>query len=129
MSSDALGVLAEEHAFEPARRYAELAADHLPLQELTGQDIEARVRRAVAELDCCAAIVGPGGSGKSSLIAAIADQLPQDRPALRIPVATLRTAAEDNVEFLRHLLLEIRRLLDAHLDRRDHTMLDVSLPG
>jgi energy-coupling factor transporter ATP-binding protein EcfA2 len=124
MSSHALGVLADEHAFEPARRYAELAADHLSLQELTGQNLEDEVVRAIAELDCCAAIIGPSGSGKSSLIAAVASLLPADRPALRIPVATLRAAAEDNVEFLRHLLLEIRRLLDDRLDRKDRFRLD-----
>lgn len=124
MSAESLGLLADEDALWPAQRFAELAADHLALRELTGHDLEAALKRSLVDLDRCATVIGPSGAGKSSLIAAIAEQLPDDRPVLRIPVATLREAAVDNVEFLRHLLLESRRLFDAHADRTLRDKLD-----
>ena len=89
----------------PALRFGDLAADHIALEDLTGVDVEGVVMRRLRATDEVVCIVGRSGEGKSSVIAAVCQELvtdpavdgpqaPGDRHfvTLRVPVAP---SAED----------------------------------
>jgi hypothetical protein len=92
MSHDALRALDESRAFEATRRFEELSLYHVPFDELNGdKQTEDAFTHMVANQGRVA-IIGPSGSGKSSLIAAVLGPLALDLPdqivPLRVPVAT-----------------------------------------
>lgn len=118
MSADILAQLQAADAFEPMRRYEELPIDHVTYAELAGEDVEGRLQAAVTGDARCVSVVGPTGSGKSSLIATVSRQLPAEHPALRIPVNVIGEAAADPAEFGRHVVREVRRLLEAQLTKQ-----------
>ncbi len=118
MSREALGSLEESRALESTRRFEELSLYHVPFDELNGdRQTEDAFTRLVAN-EGRVAIVGPSGSGKSSLIAAVLGPLAMDLPAhvvpLRVPVAT---EADDTViqpgQMAGHLVRYITRWASA----------------
>jgi hypothetical protein len=109
--------LAQEKAFEPTQRFAELPADHVPHTELGGEDVEARVLEMVTYEEPRVAIVwAPPGAGKSSVIATVGESLASGFLLLQIPVwglpdETVRSAPELG----RHVLAQVDALLGSHL--------------
>src|SRR3954470_14934500 len=92
MSESPLSAIVNERAFAPRRLFKDLAADHVPFDDLTGSaKYETAVLKSVETAPSCIAIHGPVGSGKSSLIAYVCQQLPETHVALRVPV----TGADD----------------------------------
>lgn len=92
MTHEALRAVEASRAFEATRRFAELAYFHVPFDELNGdQHTEAALTRMVGN-GGAVGVIGPSGSGKSSVIAAVLGPLATDLPAgivpLRVPVAT-----------------------------------------
>ena len=117
MSAADLQLLAQEKAFEPTQRFAELPADHVPHKDLGGEDVEAQVLELVTYEEPRVAVVwAPPGAGKSSVIATVGESLPSGFLLLQIPVwglpdETVRSASE----FGRHVLAQIDALLGSHL--------------
>lgn len=117
MSAGDLELLAQEKAFEPSQRFAELPADHVPHTELGGHDVEAQVLEMVTYEEPRVAVVwAPPGAGKSSVLATVGERLPANFLLLPIPVwglpdETVRSASE----FGRHMLAQIGALLGSHL--------------
>ena len=83
--------MADKAAFRPRSRLWELHELHVPFDELAGDGVYER--RAITRITegSCVAVIGPSGTGKSSVIAWLCYQLPPTHFALRIPV----TAVED----------------------------------
>lgn len=108
MSSAQLAALDAERAFRPRVRFHELAGDHVPFDELTCRsDTEAALRRAIEQDEGVIAVIGGSGAGKSSVIAAVAADLPERHLPLHIGVAALGGAATDAVSFVQHVLREV----------------------
>jgi hypothetical protein len=87
MSAEAVQRVSERRAFQPRTKFAYLASDHVRMDQLTGRlQYETRVLSAVIREPVCAAVIGPIGSGKSSLIADVCAHLPDTHIALRVPI-------------------------------------------
>ncbi|MGA2163682.1 MAG: hypothetical protein ABSH36_04360 [Solirubrobacteraceae bacterium] len=92
MTPEQIEFLAGQGAFRPRHHFSQLAADHVPFDELTGRaNFEARALQAVIADDTAVGILGPRGAGKSSLIAYVCAHLPDTHVALRVPI----TGADD----------------------------------
>lgn len=90
MSSGLISTAAEGRYFYPRHRFHELAEDHVPFDQLLGgSSYEARALRECVDREGVAAILGPRGGGKSSLIAYVCGQLPETHLPLRLPVTVL----------------------------------------
>ncbi len=71
MTREALRAVDATRAFEATRRFDELSLYHVPFDELNGDyHTEAALTQMVASQGRIA-IIGPSGSGKSSLISAV----------------------------------------------------------
>lgn len=91
MSIELIEQIASQGVFRPRGHFSQLAADHVPFDQLTGQDrYEAAALQALRS-DQPVGVVGGRGAGKSSLIAHVCSQLPDTHLALRVPV----TGADD----------------------------------
>lgn len=87
MSIEAVRRVSEERLFAPEGKFAYLASDHVRFDVLTGtQSFETRTLRTVTAGPATAAVVGPVGGGKSSLIADVCAHLPATHVALRVPI-------------------------------------------
>ena len=109
MSAEALERLQGELAFLPRSRYDELPGDHVAFDHLNGgRKTEASLTQLIEADEGLIFVVGPSGSGKSSLIAATAGALTEDKYApIRVRVAALEPAATDPLEMTRHMLREV----------------------
>ena len=88
ISVDLIVAAAEQRFFHPRQRFAQLAADHVPFDLLTGrEDHEAKALRECVDREGVVGILGPRGGGKSSLIAHVCRRLPDSHLALRVPVS------------------------------------------
>lgn len=91
MTASALSRLRAERAFQPLRTFEELPVYHVAFDDIRGDDHhEARLADALAARRR-ATVVGRRGSGKSSLIAAVAGMfgpLPERFVPVRVAVAT-----------------------------------------
>ena len=86
MSHEALRAVDESRAFEATRRFEELSLYHVPFDELNGdKQTEDAFTHMVANQGRVA-IIGPSGSGKSSLIAAVLGPLALDLPDHIVPL-------------------------------------------
>jgi CDC6/ORC-like protein len=86
MSAEQVASVARGQVFNASSKFVDLAANHVPFDQLTARsDFEAAALAAI-EGDVSTAILGPVGAGKSSLIAHVCDSLPESRVALRVPV-------------------------------------------
>lgn len=91
MSYQGLLEVEASSAFEPTRRFEDLAFYHVAFDELNGDErTEFTLRRLVGNRGRVA-VLGPSGSGKSSVIASVfgplSMELPENFIPLRIPVA------------------------------------------
>jgi hypothetical protein len=121
MTVELIELIATKGVFRPRQHFSQLAADHVPFDELLGQQrFEASVLQAVTN-DEPAGIVGPRGAGKSSLIAYVCDNLPSGYVALRVPV----TGADepDNVSVVAAVALS-QALADLELEREQRETLE-----
>jgi len=87
VSTDQITALAEQRVFQPRSQFAQLADDHVAFDRLASRPaFESVAARALVEQRSSVAVRGPVGAGKSSLIAAVCDGLPDTHLALRVPI-------------------------------------------
>jgi hypothetical protein len=92
MSAALIEKIATQGVFQPRRNFIHLAQDHVPFDDLVGEEAyESTALSRATEGTGMVGVVGPRGAGKSSLIAYVCSQLPETHVALRIPV----TGADD----------------------------------
>ena len=90
MSFEAVRRVSDERLFAPEGKFVYLANDHVRFDDLTeSTSYEARTLRTVTAGPGAAAVVGPVGGGKSSLIADVCARLPETHVALRVPILGL----------------------------------------
>lgn len=109
----ALQTLDEQFAFHTSGRFDLLAGDHVPYRDLGAPDVDAALRRSIERGEGIITVLGRMGSGKSSLIAAVADALDEGFVPLRVSV--IGVEAGDPAAFARHAIAEIHHLPDAAL--------------
>lgn len=105
MSRDVLVELQRVHAFDPHPLRVDLDAYHVPFDALTGtKTTEAELGRAVRVPER-AAVVGPIGGGKSSVIAYALGPLEEGLAPIRIPVEAERDEViASPAEFAAHIV-------------------------
>ena len=92
MSAEQVRAISDAALFRPTSKPWLLPAHHVPLDDLLPTDggYEARaLRRLTAPGHEPVAVLGPSGSGKSSLVTWVGTQLPERFVALRVPVSAL----------------------------------------
>jgi hypothetical protein len=78
-------------------QFVDLGLAHVPFDGLTGQDaVEAPILAAV-RAGSSAAIIGARGGGKSSVLAWVCRQLPDDHVAIRVPVVGMNDPSDPAV--------------------------------
>lgn len=88
MSAKIVSRAADESFFRPRQKFVQLASDHVPFDEMTGKAaFESKALRECVGREGVVGIIGPRGSGKSSLIAHVCRELPKSHLALRVPVS------------------------------------------
>jgi hypothetical protein len=118
----ALETLDRQFAFQTSGRFDLLVGEHVPYSELGAPDVDGALRRSIERAEGVITVVGRMGSGKSSLIAAVADSLEEGFLPLRVSV--IGVEAGDPAAFARHALIEIRELPATHLTRHETRALD-----
>jgi energy-coupling factor transporter ATP-binding protein EcfA2 len=98
--------------FDPPVAFRDLADYHLDFEELAGSPLEADLRERAEREAGCAAVVGTSGSGKSSLIAAVAASLSPTRFPVRVQGIS-DEGALTREGFALHIARETLRALDA----------------
>ena len=90
-----LGFLQERYVFEATPTSSDLAALHVPFDDLTGSEgTEARFEQALRRSERVA-LIGKSGSGKSSVIAHVLGPLAEGLAPMPVPVAAMPTEAID----------------------------------
>jgi hypothetical protein len=119
---EVLEALDRESAFQTLGRFDLLAGDHLPYVDLGAPDVDGELRKGIEGAEGVITVVGRMGSGKSSLIAAVADSLDEGFAPLRVSV--IGVEAGSPTAFARHAITEIRDLPETHLNRHEKLALD-----
>lgn len=119
---DALQHLDRQFAFQTSGRFDLLAGDHVPYRTLGARDVDETLRRCIERGEGVITVVGRMGSGKSSLIAAVANALDEGFMPLRVSV--IGVEAGDPAAFARHAITEIRDLPEVALTRHEARVLD-----
>jgi len=119
---DTLQTLDQEFAFQTSGRFDLLAGEHVAYTVLGAPDVDDALRRSIERAEGVTTVVGRMGSGKSSLIAAVAESL--DEGFLPLRVSVIGVEAGDPAAFARHAITEIRDLPEAHLTRHEAHALD-----
>ena len=119
---DILQMLDDEFAFQTSGRFDLLAGEHVAYSALGAPDVDGALRRNIERSEGVTTVVGRMGSGKSSLIAAVADGLEEGFLPLRVSV--IGVEAGDPAAFARHAITEIRDLPEAQLTRHETNALD-----
>ena len=110
MSALLLERLDAERAFLPRRRFDELVEDHVAFDDLNDRgSTERDVERLIVADEGVIAVVGPSGSGKSSVIAAVTTRLPERFAPVRVRVAALGDEVRDPDAMVVHVLREVRQ--------------------
>ncbi len=114
MTHEQLRQVEASRAFEATRRFEELALYHVPFDQLNGDDRTESTLARLVGAGGRVAIIGPSGSGKSSIIASVfgpfSEDLPVDIVPLRIPVAaTQDTTVTEPGELARHIVRYVTR--------------------
>jgi energy-coupling factor transporter ATP-binding protein EcfA2 len=109
-----LAVLDARRAFEATHRYEDLDLFHVPFDRLTGRDRTESHLSQMAANGGRVALIGPTGSGKSSVMVSVLGPLVEDLPdrlaPLRIPVAaTEATTVTEPRAFAQHLVHTVIR--------------------
>jgi hypothetical protein len=119
---DTLQTLDAEFAFQASGRFDLLAGEHVAYTTLGAPDVDGALRRGIERGEGVITVVGRMGSGKSSLIAAVANGLSEGFLPLRVSV--IGVEAGDPAAFARHAITEIRDVPDTHLTRHEAQALD-----
>jgi hypothetical protein len=119
---DTLQTLDDEFAFQTSGRFDLLAGEHVAYTTLGAPDVDGALRRSIERAEGVTTVVGRMGSGKSSLIAAVADSLEEGFLPLRVSV--IGVEAGDPAAFARHAITEIRDLPETQLTRHEAHALD-----
>lgn len=119
---DTLQALDDGFAFQTSGRFDLLAGEHVAYSALGAPDVDGTLRRSIERGEGVITVVGRMGSGKSSLIAAVADSL--DEGFLPLRVSVIGVEAGDPAAFARHAITEIRDVPDAQLTRHEAQALD-----
>ena len=82
----ALEMLDGESAFQTLGRFDLLPGDHLPYLDLGAADVDGELRKGIEAGEGVISVIGRMGSGKSSLIAAVANALDEGFVPLRVSV-------------------------------------------
>jgi Cdc6-like AAA superfamily ATPase len=114
--------LDDEFAFQTSGRFDLLAGEHVPYSMLGASDVDDDLRRSIERGEGVTTVVGRMGSGKSSLIAAVAESL--DEGFLPLRVSVISVEAGDPAAFARHAITEIRDLPETRLTRHETQALD-----
>jgi|ERR1022692_3410573 Tfp pilus assembly pilus retraction ATPase PilT len=83
---EALQTLDDEFAFQTSGRFDLLAGEHVAYTALGAPDVDGALRRSIERAEGITTVVGRMGSGKSSLIAAVADSPEEGFLPLRVSV-------------------------------------------
>ncbi|WP_217914209.1 hypothetical protein [Miltoncostaea marina] len=110
MSREALVEIRERNALG-IRHYEALEALHVPWDELVGGSrVEGELGR-LARSGGRVAVVGPSGTGKSSVLAAVLGQLapgvPDHLVPVRIPMSVVERDVIDSGDFARHIVRQV----------------------
>jgi hypothetical protein len=119
---DTLEILDEQFAFQTSGRFDLLASEHVTYAALGATDVDSALRRSIERAEGVITVVGRMGSGKSSLIAAVADSLHEGFVPLRVSV--IGVEAGEVAAFARHAITEIRELPEAQLVAHETRALD-----
>jgi hypothetical protein len=119
---DTLQTLDAGFAFQTSGRFDLLADEHVAYSTLGAPDVDGALRRSIERGEGVITVVGRMGSGKSSLIAAVANSL--DEGFLPLRVSVIGVEAGDPAAFARHAITEIRDIPDAQLTRHETQALD-----
>ncbi len=112
-----LATLRECYVFESTPQRGNLAALHVPFDQLTGNDrTEARLLGAIHRNEP-SAVVGASGSGKSSVIAHVLNPVTEGVAPLLVPVAAMPTITVDTpAHLVDHLVATVSRHAHAAMD-------------
>ena len=107
MTRDLLEQVVARQALKPPVAYSEMADVHVDLDDVgaEGGPFETRLTQASRSGEACVVVLGPIGSGKSSLIAAVAARVEPDRFPIRVRSLGDSTVLDREV-FARHLAEE-----------------------
>jgi Cdc6-like AAA superfamily ATPase len=119
---ETLETLDGEFAFQTSGRFDLLAGEHVPYTALGASDVDADLARAIERAEGVITVVGRMGSGKSSLIASVADGLTEEFLPLRVSVVGVEVS--DAAAFARHSITEIRDSPVAQLSRHEERALN-----
>ncbi|HTC71341.1 MAG TPA: hypothetical protein VK655_00535 [Solirubrobacteraceae bacterium] len=119
---DTLQALDAEFAFQTSGRFDLLAGEHVAYSTLGAPDVDGTLRRSIERGEGVTTVVGRMGSGKSSLIAAVANSL--DEGFLPLRVSVIGVEAGDPAAFARHAITEIRDVPAAQLTHHEAQALD-----
>lgn len=99
MTNQQLLELVARDALRPRMQFVELAGDHVDVDQITGDSAyEAVVVRELSRDEAVrVSVTGVRGAGKTSLIAACCQRLPQHVIALRAPVVTMDDPGDPSV--------------------------------
>jgi len=122
LTRETLSLLDDRFTFQTSGRFDLLIDEHVPYPQLGAADVDGALRKAIERAEGVIAVVGRVGSGKSSLIAAVADGLDEGFVPLRVSVIGIE--AGDPVAFIRHAITEIRDLPQIHLTQHEERALD-----
>lgn len=113
--------LDREFAFQTSARFDLLAVDHVGHVDLGAEDVEGALTAAIEKGEGVVAVTGRMGAGKSSVIAAVTDQLDEGFVPLRVTVVGVD--AGDPVAFARHAIQEVCDLPEARLTEHERRAL------
>ncbi len=119
---ETLETLDRESAFQTLGRFDLLAGDHLRYVDLGASDVDGELREGIEAGEGVITVVGRMGSGKSSLIAAVANELDEGFVPLRVSV--IGVEAGSPAAFARHAITELRDVPEAQLTRHERFALD-----
>ena len=109
MSYDQIVTLDDARAFEATHRFEDLAVFHVEFDQFTPTRGAEAVLRRMASTGGRVAVIGPSGSGKSSLMTHVlgpfAEGLPEGLIPLRIPVGgEADETVSERIPFIRHVI-------------------------